>query len=82
VVGENTFGKGVVQQIFPLGIASDDFVKITIAKWLTPNENNVTHENPIIPDEIVEWDRSKMTDKEFTAEYDPQLEKAIEILGN
>ncbi|HIQ56793.1 TPA: S41 family peptidase [Candidatus Gracilibacteria bacterium] len=82
VVGEKTFGKGVVQQIFPLGFSSDEFVKITIAKWLTPNENNVTHENPIIPDEIVEWDRSKMTDKEFTAEYDPQLEKAIEILGN
>ena len=80
VVGENTFGKGVVQQIFPLGIASDDFVKITIAKWLTPSEANLTYENPIIPDEIVEWDRSKMTDEQFENEYDPQLEKAIEIL--
>jgi len=80
VVGENTFGKGVVQQIFPLGIASDDFVKITIAKWLTPSEANLTYENPIIPDEIVEWDRSKITDEQFENKYDPQLEKAIEIL--
>ncbi len=80
VVGEKTFGKGVVQQIFPLGRGSDEFVKITIAKWLTPNEKNVTHENPIIPDEIVEWDRSEMTDEEFATEYDPQLEKAIEML--
>ncbi len=80
VLGEKTFGKGVVQQIFPLGRASEEFVKITIAKWLTPNEKNVTHENPIIPDERVEWDRSEMTDEEFAKEYDPQLEKAIEIL--
>ncbi len=80
VLGEKTFGKGVVQQIFPLDLATEEFVKITIAKWLTPNEKNVTHENPIIPDEIVEWDRSKMTDEQFANEYDPQLEKAIKIL--
>ncbi len=80
VVGEKTFGKGVVQQLFPLGGGSDEFIKITIAKWLTPNKKNVTHENPIVPDEIVEWERSERTDKEFASGYDPQLERAIEIL--
>ncbi len=80
VVGEKTFGKGVVQQIFPLGFSNNEFVKITIAKWLTPHEKNLTNDHPIIPDETVTWDKSKMTDQEFQNKYDPQLEKAIQLL--
>ena len=38
-VGEKTFGKGVVQVIFP--ISNGDSVKLTIAEWLTPNGNNI-----------------------------------------
>jgi carboxyl-terminal processing protease len=34
IIGETTFGKGVVQQIFKL--KNGDFVKLTIAEWLTP----------------------------------------------
>ena len=79
-LGEKTFGKGVVQQLFPLSLGSDEFAKITIAKWLTPNKRNVTHEEPLTPDTLVEWDRSIMTDDQFEKNYDPQLEKAIEIL--
>jgi carboxyl-terminal processing protease len=37
VVGTTTFGKGTVQSTLQLGDTSE--IKLTIAKWLTPNEN-------------------------------------------
>jgi carboxyl-terminal processing protease len=39
IYGEKTFGKGVVQQLFPL--QNGDFTKLTIAEWLTPNGQNI-----------------------------------------
>ncbi|MAZ40984.1 hypothetical protein CL654_02610 [bacterium] len=50
VVGERTFGKGSVQELVPL--TRDTFVKITIARWLTPDgrsieENGVKIDVPI-----------------------------------
>ena len=49
-------------------------VRITIARWLTPNERHI-HEVGVEPDVIVE-----ITEEDIIAEIDPQLEKAIEIL--
>lgn len=81
IIGEKTFGKGVVQKMFPLSKGSDEMVKITIAKWLTPNGKNITHENPLEPDKIVEWDRTLDTDEQKKQKFDPQMEKAIAILS-
>lgn len=81
IVGEKTFGKGVVQQLFPLSIGSSEMVKITIAKWLTPHGIQVTHEAPLVPDIIVEWDRSEMTDEQKLQKYDPQLDKALSLFS-
>jgi carboxyl-terminal processing protease len=39
LVGEKTFGKGVVQKEFPL--KNGDFVKITVAQWLTPKDGQI-----------------------------------------
>jgi carboxyl-terminal processing protease len=39
IYGQNTFGKGVVQQIFEL--KNEDFLKLTIAEWLTPNGTQI-----------------------------------------
>ncbi len=39
IYGEKTFGKGVVQQLFPL--QNGDFAKLTIAEWLTPKGQNI-----------------------------------------
>jgi carboxyl-terminal processing protease len=39
IYGEKTFGKGVVQQLFPL--QNGDYTKLTIAEWLTPNGQNI-----------------------------------------
>lgn len=67
VIGEQTFGKGVVQQIFPL--ANGYTLKITVEEYLTAKKHKI-NKIGIKPDIII-----KNTEKE-----DLQLEKAIEIL--
>ncbi len=37
VVGQQSFGKGTVQSTIPMG--DDSEIKLTVAKWLTPDEN-------------------------------------------
>lgn len=51
LVGTKTFGKGTVQTIYPL--TSDNELKLTVAKWLTP-EGNWIHDEGITPDYEVE----------------------------
>jgi carboxyl-terminal processing protease len=50
VVGEQTFGKGSVQSILPLGDGSA--LKLTTAKYYTPS-HKVIHEHGITPDILV-----------------------------
>ena len=56
IYGEKTFGKGVVQQLFPL--QNGDFTKLTIAEWLTPNGQNIDKVG-INPDVEVALDLTK-----------------------
>lgn len=72
VVGENSFGKGSVQELEKLRGGSS--VKITVAKWLTPSGTNINDEG-IAPDIEV-----KMTSEDIDAMRDPQLDKALELL--
>lgn len=74
LVGVTTFGKGTVQSWIPL---SDDqgAVRVTIARWLTPDGNNV-HETGLTPDYVVEY-----TEEDMLAGLDPQLDQAIELLS-
>lgn len=76
VVGSKTFGKGSVQELVNLdGGAS---LKVTIAKWFTPNGVNIS-EHGIAPDyEVQATTTLKM--KNGTVR-DVQLEKAIEVLN-
>ncbi|ALC88803.1 peptidase S41 [Bacillus sp. FJAT-18017] len=46
LVGEKTFGKGTVQQAMPMGDGSN--IKLTLAKWLTPDGNWI-HKKGIAP---------------------------------
>lgn len=73
LVGETSFGKGSVQNWIPLS-GDNGAVRITIAKWLTPNENTI-HEIGLTPDVFVE-----RTEEDFEAKLDPQLDKAVEVL--
>ena len=73
LVGETTFGKGSVQEL--VDITSDTSLKLTIARWLTPNGVSIS-EKGIAPDHLVE-----RTTADRTALRDPQLDKAIQILN-
>ena len=85
ILGTQTFGKGLVQSVRPLGDGSG--LAVTIAKYLTPNGTDINKEG-IPPDVIVELseeqlkelytgDRSKLGTVE-----DPQFAKALDILNN
>jgi carboxyl-terminal processing protease len=73
LVGTTTFGKGLVQNWVPL-TSEDGAIRVTIARWLTPDERQI-HKLGLEPDVLVE-----LTDEDIELERDPQLEKAIEIL--
>ena len=72
ILGEISFGKGSVQALRDL--SDDTALKITIAKWLTPKGHDISA-NGIKPDLEI-----KMTDEDYQANRDPQLDKAKEIL--
>jgi carboxyl-terminal processing protease len=50
LIGQTTYGKGTVQQIFPLSDGSS--VHITSAEWLTPNEQTIASQG-LIPDIVM-----------------------------
>lgn len=74
IMGENTFGKGTIQNIVP-ELANGGCVRITTKRWLTPNGSWI-HAQGITPDIMVEW--KPETDEE--RENDLQLEAAIAFL--
>lgn len=73
LVGTNTFGKGIVQRMFPLDDGSA--IKLTIAKYFTPNGNDI-HEVGIKPDVEVELDADAYRDS--NGEKDNQLQAAVD----
>lgn len=52
VIGEQSFGKGTVQVSYNKALGDGSLVKMTIAKWLTPDGNWI-HEKGITPDQLV-----------------------------
>ena len=72
IVGTQSYGKGVVQQIFDL--KDGTCVKLTIAEYFTPNGRNINGEG-ITPDVEVEYEKD-----ENNPDADNQLEKAMEII--
>ncbi len=70
IIGERTLGKGSVQQPFTLSDGSE--LRVTIARWLTPNGRQI-HGEGIEPDIVVE-----VTEDDVAAGRDPILERALE----
>jgi len=71
LVGETTFGKGTVQQWIEL--QDNGALKLTIAKWLTPDKRWIHHIG-LAPDVTV------ATPAQPDPNQDPQLDKAVETL--
>ena len=74
LVGDDSYGKGTVQEWQPLPDDTGGF-RLTVAKWLTPNKRWI-HETGLAPD--VRADAGPAT--EIGAE-DPSVLKALEVLG-
>lgn len=69
LIGTKTFGKGIVQTIFELNGGAG--LKLTTARYLTPNKNDINKKG-IMPDIVIQ--QPDNTDK------DVQMEKALEII--
>lgn len=73
LVGSHTYGKGSVQEL--VEITPDTSLKITVARWLGPDGSQIPREG-IAPNYEV-----ALSDEDRIAGRDPQLDKAIELLG-
>lgn len=76
VVGTKTYGKGIVQGVFPFSDGSG--MSITTARYFTPSGVCI-HKIGIEPDIKVELDTTKAL-SELSISEDTQLKKAIEVL--
>lgn len=74
IMGETSFGKGTVQEVDPLADGSS--IRFTIAKWFTPLDREIDKVG-IAPDIEV-----KLTEEDFLADKDPQLDEAVKYLKN
>ncbi|MFR1671388.1 MAG: S41 family peptidase [Candidatus Gastranaerophilaceae bacterium] len=73
IIGEQSFGKGLVQEINRLPYEAG--INITIQKYLTPNGTDINKKG-ITPDIVVE-----LTEEDVKNKNDVQLKKAIEVLS-
>lgn len=74
IIGEQTFGKGVVQNVIPLSGGAT--LKVTVSEWLTPHGRSI-NKIGISPD--VE---SVKTIDDYDNDRDPVLDKAFNILNS
>jgi carboxyl-terminal processing protease len=72
IIGEKSFGKGVVQQLIPLKDGGQ--LKVTVASWYRPNGQNINKKG-ITPDQIV-----KLSDDDAKNSNDTQKTAAIQFL--
>lgn len=77
LIGTKTFGKGIVQTVFPL--EDGDAVKITTAKYYTPKGNYI-HGVGIEPDINLTYKYFGPEDETYDMKYDNQVQKAIKVL--
>jgi len=74
ILGEKSYGKGVVQSVIPFSDGSE--LKVTIAKWYSPNGTSINHKG-ITPDVS-----ATISDADAKAGVDTQLQAAEAFLQN
>lgn len=72
LIGTTTFGKGSVQ--LPHTLSDGSIMRVTIARWYTPLDRSIDGTG-LDPDIVVE-----ISDEQFEAGEDPQLDRALEFL--
>lgn len=73
LIGEKSYGKGVVQQL--INFRDGAQLKVTVASWYRPNGQNINHKG-IEPDKKV-----KISDADAKADVDTQLQEAQAYLN-
>lgn len=71
IVGEQTYGKGVVQSL--VNLSNNSLLKVTTAHWYTPNGSSINGTG-ITPDKVIE-----RTYEDINKNVDPQLKAALEM---
>lgn len=80
IVGEKSYGKGVIQQLYPMGSFEDgEGLKLTIAEFYTPKGHKI-HGKGISPDYEVKIPEGVKQIGVENLKEDTQLQKAIELL--
>jgi carboxyl-terminal processing protease len=74
LVGQQTYGKGTVQEFLALDDDSGGF-RLTIARWLTPSQRWI-NKTGLTPDVVV-----PLPAEGATVQGDPVLDRALEVLG-
>lgn len=74
LVGSKSYGKGSVQEI--VKVTQNTILKITVAKWLTPNGQSISLKG-LTPDYEI-----SISEKDSKSKKDPQLDKAVQLLKN
>ncbi|NEP41845.1 MAG: PDZ domain-containing protein [Okeania sp. SIO2H7] len=77
LVGEKTFGKGLIQSLFELSDGSA--LAVTVAKYETPNHTDI-NQLGIMPDKVVELE--PITRDQIATEADIQYQAAVELLNS
>lgn len=77
IVGVQSYGKGIVQSLIPVGEAEG--MQITVAQYFTPNGNAV-HTIGLTPDVECELPDGDNGMYEFGDLADPQLARALEVM--
>lgn len=72
IIGEKSYGKGVVQEVINFGNGSQ--LKVTIASWFRPNGQNINKKG-IKPDKVI-----KISEEDDKADKDTQLQAAQDYL--
>jgi len=73
IIGQKSYGKGVVQQL--INFADGSQLKVTVASWYRPDGQNINHRG-INPDKTV-----KLSDADIKAKNDVQLQAAQAYLA-
>ncbi len=74
VIGTQTYGKGVVQTMYPL--RDKTAVKLTVSEYFTRNGNSINGVG-VTPDRVVEYDEDSYNEEK---NLDNQMEEAIRVL--
>ncbi|MCC6177856.1 MAG: S41 family peptidase [Chloroflexi bacterium] len=77
LIGEQTFGKGTVQNVHQLSDKSG--LRVTTAQWLTPNEQRLQGVG-LTPDRIVALPADTPATTDPTVQTDPQVDAAIQYI--